>query len=158
MEEPQRIADQLYRAYEGDAWHGPSVFALLHEVHATQATTHPLPQTHSIWEIVLHLITWNDVIVRRLQGEACDPTPQEDWPPVPEPQETAWQQTKEHLLQSYRRLHRAVLQLPSGHLEATTPGKPYANYVLLHGALQHALYHAGQVALLRKAAVHEGDG
>jgi hypothetical protein len=31
-------------------------------------------------------------------------------------------------------------------------GKPYDYYVLLHGALQHTLYHAGQIAMVRRLA------
>jgi uncharacterized damage-inducible protein DinB len=29
---------------------------------------------------------------------------------------------------------------------------PYNIYVLLHGVLQHTLYHAGQIAMLRRLA------
>jgi len=35
-------------------------------------------------------------------------------------------------------------------LEEITPGTSYSNYVLLHGVIQHDLYHAGQIALLKK--------
>jgi uncharacterized damage-inducible protein DinB len=35
-------------------------------------------------------------------------------------------------------------------LEAIVPGTQYSNYVLLHGVIQHNLYHAGQIALLKK--------
>src|SRR5438270_4731017 len=58
--ESLRIADQLHRAFEGDAWHGPCLRELLSGVTAKQAWTHPLPQGHSIWELVLHI----DIYVR----------------------------------------------------------------------------------------------
>jgi hypothetical protein len=31
------------------------------------------------------------------------------------------------------------------------PGTEYSVYFMLHGVIQHDLYHAGQIALLKKA-------
>jgi len=36
MTEVERIVDQAQRAFEGDAWHGPSLMAILEGVTATQ--------------------------------------------------------------------------------------------------------------------------
>src|SRR6267378_3569421 len=38
MKETDRIVDQLRRAYEGEAWHGPSVREVLEGVTASQAS------------------------------------------------------------------------------------------------------------------------
>ena len=35
-------------------------------------------------------------------------------------------------------------------LDALVPGYDYSYYVMLHGAVQHTLYHAGQIAILKK--------
>ena len=53
MSEIKRINDQLKRAFEGTAWHGPSVSEVLAGVTAEQAAAHPIAGAHSIWEIVL---------------------------------------------------------------------------------------------------------
>jgi len=50
MTEIERILDQLKRAYEGNAWHGPSVREALNGVTPEQAAAHPLSGAHSIWE------------------------------------------------------------------------------------------------------------
>ena len=55
MSELDRIRNQFRRAFEGEAWHGPSVLALLDGVTAQQAAAYPIPGAHSIWELVLHL-------------------------------------------------------------------------------------------------------
>ena len=50
MTEIERISNQLKRAFEGEAWHGPAVLQVLKEVTATQAAAKPIPKAHSIWE------------------------------------------------------------------------------------------------------------
>lgn len=58
MTEIQRIVDQLNRAFEGEAWHGPAVMDILEGITAQQAAARPFNGTHSIWEIVLHIAAW----------------------------------------------------------------------------------------------------
>ena len=66
MTEVDRIRDQFRRAFEGEAWHGPSVLALLDGVTAQQAAAHPIPGAHSIWELTLHIAAWERACLRRL--------------------------------------------------------------------------------------------
>ena len=66
--EPALIADQLRRAFEGDAWHGPALLELLQDLDAATAAAKPLPEVHSIWELVLHIAAWDDAACRRLSG------------------------------------------------------------------------------------------
>ena len=49
------LTEQLRRAFDGDAWHGPAVLELLADVDAATAAARPLPNVHSIWELVLHI-------------------------------------------------------------------------------------------------------
>jgi uncharacterized damage-inducible protein DinB len=150
--ECDRIADQLFRMIEGDAWHGPPVSALLADVPADVAASHPIPGAHSIWELVHHMAAWAAIARRRLGGEIVQVTPVEDWPPVEVTTPAAWTVATQALERSHADLRRAVLALGDGHLEDRTPGKPHSLYVLLHGIVQHTGYHAGQVAVIKRAA------
>jgi hypothetical protein len=56
-----------------------------------------------------------------------------------------------------RRVHEelvaAVAALADSRLDEIVPGKEgayYTFYYMLHGVVQHELYHAGQIALLKK--------
>ena len=152
MSEIQRIEDQLRRAFEGNAWHGPAVRELLADVTAAQAAGRPLPTAHSIWEIVLHMATWERVVYRRLQGETVVNLPMEqDWPPVRDSSEAAWHQAVRDLEQANHDLRAAIAQLTEARLADMAPGKDHSVYVMLHGIIQHDLYHAGQIAILKKA-------
>ena len=152
MSEIRRIEDQLRRAFEGEAWHGPALLTLLRTLTAAQAAARPLPGAHSIWEIVRHISVWEDVVRRRLEGEEItDLPPEQDWPLVPEPGEAAWKETRGELEARHRALRQAILGLEESRLGETVRGKNHSVYVMLHGVVQHDLYHAGQVALLRRA-------
>ena len=67
--EPALIAEQLRRAFDGDAWHGPALLELLQDVDAALAAAKPSPEVHSIWELVLHVAVWDAAACRRLSGE-----------------------------------------------------------------------------------------
>jgi len=91
MTEIERIADQLRRAHEGEAWHGPALNEILKGVTAEAAARRPIASAHSIWEIVLHVGVWESVVRRRLSGEVIgDLPPEQDWPAVRETSEGAW--------------------------------------------------------------------
>ncbi len=90
MSERERIADQLRRAMEGDAWHGPALRELLKGVSSEMAATTPIAGAHSIWEVILHIAAWTEAVRRRLQGDPARLTPEEDWPTVGERTDEAW--------------------------------------------------------------------
>ena len=152
IQEISRIADQLKRAFEGEAWHGPAVLELLDGMNARAAAAKPVPGAHSIWEILLHIAAWDGAIRRRMGGQALQLPPEQDWPPVNDTSETAWRKAVEDAKQRHAELIEAVLAMPEYRFPAQVPGKDYDFYHMLHGAVQHELYHAGQIALLKKAA------
>src|ERR1700694_6011762 len=92
MTEIERILDQLKRAYEGSAWHGPSVREVLAGVTAQQAHARPLQNAHSIWELVHHIAVWENVGRRRLEGDRAEIniSSPADWPPADEVSDAAW--------------------------------------------------------------------
>lgn len=150
--EVTRLEDQLKRALEGEAWHGPSVLELLAGVSAAQAASHPVAGAHSIWELVLHVASDYDLVLRRLAGDGHPLTAAEAWPACPAPTEENWQRTVRELTQGSEKLRRAVRDFPEERLdELLVPEAPYTAYTQFIGVTQHNLYHAGQIALLKRA-------
>jgi uncharacterized damage-inducible protein DinB len=153
MRETARIADQLRRAFSGDAWHGDSLMEILDGVTAAQAAARAIPHAHTIWELVLHIAAWDGAVRRRLGGEAVDLSDEQNFPPVLDTSESAWRKTLEHVRQVHGELIQAVSESPDTRLAEQVPGKQGAHYnfyYMLHGVVQHELYHAGQIALLKK--------
>ena len=152
MTEVKRILDQLKRSFEGEAWHGPSVREVLANVDAEKASKHPIPAAHSIWEITLHIAAWQHFVCKRLQGEHFEATPEQDWPLTSASNDDAWQDTLNHLESGYQKLLTEVMKLSDEDLDKfIVPGKEYNYYFMIHGVIQHNLFHAGQIAMLKKA-------
>ncbi len=146
------IADQLHRAFYGDAWHGPALMELLADVDAGTAAAKPVPDAHSIWELVLHVEVWDGAMLRRLEGKRFQPTGVDNFPLVPpKPTQAAWRKTVALLRRTHDLLVRTVAGLDGARLEERVPGKRYNFRFMLHGVMQHELYHAGQIAILKKA-------
>ncbi len=146
------IAEQLRREFEGDAWHGPAVLELLLDVDAAMAAALLLPNVHGIWELLLHVEVWDAVALRRLDGEKFQPEGTANFPLVPKlASEAAWHKAVARAKRTHDRLVKTVAGLPESRLRDRVPGKKYDFYFMLHGIAQHELYHAGQIAILKKA-------
>jgi len=151
LQEIGRIVDQLERAFDGRAWHGPSVMKLLSGVEADEAAARPLEGRHTIWELVLHIAAWDDVVRRVLMGEKMvSLSGEEDWPPVGSTGEAAWRQDADDLRRVHKELVEALSEFSEARLDDTVPGASFSFYTMLHGVVQHDLYHAGQMAILRR--------
>jgi uncharacterized damage-inducible protein DinB len=153
MSETARIADQLRRAFRGEAWHGDSLLEILNGVAAAQAAARHIPHAHTIWELVLHVAAWDGAVRRRLAGQAVTLTDDLNFPPVRDTSEAAWRKAVEHVRRVHDELIQAVSEFPDTRLAEQVPGMQgahYTYYYMLHGAVQHELYHAGQIALLKK--------
>ena len=155
MSEVERIRNQFQRAFDGEAWHGPSVRQLLDGVTAAQAAAHPIPGAHSIWELTLHIAAWEDACRRRLEGDPAQLADDENFPPITDTSETAWEDSKRKLSAVHNRLLEAIAAVDDTRLEQPIMASaeiPFSStYVTLHGGVQHSLYHAGQIAILKKA-------
>ena len=152
MKEVERITDQLQRAFEGHAWHGPSVREVLSGITAEQAAKRIIPAAHTIWEITLHIAAWKSIVRRRIAGEPShEIPPEEDWPAVGAATETAWNRTLQELELEHKSLRNSLEGLTDERLSEIPKGAAPSLYVFLHGVVQHDIYHAGQIALLKKA-------
>jgi hypothetical protein len=69
---------------------------------------------------------------------------------VTDTSEAAWAKAREDLESGHDELQQGMARLTDGQLVQTVLGQNYTVYVMLHGVIQHALYHAGQIALLKK--------
>ena len=150
-ESVDRIRDQYQRAWDGDAWHGPPLAELLGSITPQVSQWRPPVGAHSIQQLASHIAFWLDAAHRRLNGETYLPD-SGDWD-VPAAEN--WDGTVARLRKTYQSLVDAIAAAPAARLRDPVAGKPYDVYVLLHGALQHTLYHAGQIAMMRRLA--EGD-
>lgn len=150
MGEKRRILDLLDRAYRAKAWHGPALLETLDGVSAPLASRRRAKGGHTIWELVEHVATWNEVVAKRLRGESPRVTPEYNFPPMPKPSPAAWKRTLRRLARSQSKFRSAVAAFPEAKLGRRRPKVDHTWNVLIHGQIQHQLYHAGQIAMLRR--------
>ncbi|MDB5310038.1 MAG: hypothetical protein JWO38_4240 [Gemmataceae bacterium] len=154
----------LDEGYDKKAWHGPNLRGGLRRVDAATATFRPGPGRHTIWEHALHAAYWKYTVRRRLTGESRGSFPLRgsDWFARPDPAvhpddwDTAWKADLALLDDTHRRLRAAVEQLDPKALEAVPKGARLSNLRTLFGIALHDVYHAGQIALLKRLAVGAG--
>ena len=133
-------------------WHGPALADLVGDVTAEQAAARPVPGAHSIWELVLHVSSWTEIVRERLVGSAkSEPTPEEDWPPVRDQSAAAWRAAVERLKEAHRELAADVAQLDDSMLIGRVPGREHSVLAMIHGVVEHDAYHGGQIAILKRA-------
>src|SRR4029077_6686936 len=139
MSEISRILDQMDRAIDGEAWHGPALNQLLEGITAEQASMHPVRGAHSIWEIVNHLAAWNRIVHRRFAGTPVDVTPEMDLPPVGGVGGGEWAGALEKLRENRAKFRAAVAQVRDEELLTPPAGTEWSRYATLHGVVQHDL-------------------
>ena len=158
MREAERLADLVERVVEGDPWHGSNVVSVLAGLSARDAAAHVLPGAHSIWELVVHMTGWTREVHARLDGAPAAEPAAGDWPAVDEVTPAAWQAAVATLVHSHRTLAAAiravddrVLDSPVTDHRDAAAGTGLSRYLTLHGLVHHTTYHAGQIALLKRA-------
>ena len=159
MSEAENIAALLEEAYFGEpghngvAWHGESVNTIIQGIDPEHAVR-KLPGTnHSIWEIVLHIIQWDEICVRRLKGEVVNMTTGDpgDWPDLPKTLDAAnWRRTLDRLKQAQQAMILCARNISQSGLAERVPGTNWNAYLMLHGTLHHDLQHAGQISVLKR--------
>ena len=152
--ECNRIAHQLASTIDGEAWYGNSLRQILKDVTAKQAQAHPIPNAHSIWELLYHIDAWVKFALGAMDGTPIPAWPampvELDWPPIPDLSESAWKRAVESFFSNHLSLIERIKAFPDERLETIVPGRTYNFYRLFQSTTQHAVYHAGQIALLKK--------
>ena len=139
----------LAEGYGPGAWHGADLKAALADVSEAAAFKRPAASRHSIAEIALHHAFCTRTVRERLTGKTPEPFILEgdDWFALPDPSKLTWQQLANAVEVEQRRLADAVAAIENGQPSALA-AEEQINLVL--GITCHAVYHAGQVQLVKK--------
>jgi uncharacterized damage-inducible protein DinB len=152
MTETQRILEHYDRTMHGDAWHSYPVWQVLEGISVEKAAMRPLANAHSIWEIVGHMAFWEEVAARRLGGLRAGLEEDRNFSAMPEATEVNWQKTLDQFRASNQAFREALQKLDPARLNELSAAGKRSFYEEAHGLIEHSVYHAGQIALLAKAA------
>ncbi len=151
MNEIQQLVQHYDQTMSGVAWYGDPVWKILEGIDAECAAAQLIPMTHTIWQLVMHMEFWERVAVRRFSGPvSSDEQDPSNFPATPAPDEKQWQKALEGLRASNREFRDAISRLDPAGLDNNTPGGQHSFRYELVGVIEHHIYHAGQIALLKK--------
>lgn len=151
MSEIDRILHRYDEVLRGPAWHGDPMWQILEGISVETAAARAVPEAHTIWEIVMHMIFWEEVATERLAGGRAGLVQERNFPPMPEHTEEAWRKTLDQLRASNRSFREALSQLDAAKLDDLSAAGKRTFYDEAHGLIEHHIYHLGQIALLKKA-------
>jgi uncharacterized damage-inducible protein DinB len=154
----QHIIRLLKETYEGDPWHGRSIKSLLSEVTPHIGLKKPNAASHSIAELVYHMVTWREFTISRLrpeEGKDMQYFEENDWRPLDLDDIQTWQKGLELLDESQQRLVDLLEEFQDSILAEKVSERKYNFKILLYGVAQHDIYHVGQIAYINKLLAGE---
>jgi uncharacterized damage-inducible protein DinB len=157
MTTSEKLQQKLQNVLSGDPWYGNNVYSIIEQVTFEAAFEKPPGAAHTIAGIVLHMLSWTEEVLDRLNGKAPGLPLSGDWPDTGSPDEEKWQNYVNDLKLVNVNLSAAIGNFPeeqwnepvSGEREPSLgTGVTYEG--LISGLIQHHVYHAGQIAILNR--------
>jgi hypothetical protein len=148
--EARLLTRVLDEGYGPGAWHGPDLKAALGEVSPRVAFWRPSSERHNLAEVALH----HAFCARSVRGQLSGTTPEpfvlegEDWFALAGPERLAWPQIHAAVESEQTKLATFVADLAAGRTLSRLSEAERFNLVL--GITCHAVYHAGQIQLLKR--------
>ena|SRR5690349_1526461 len=149
--ELDRIRRQIEKTFDKQPWYGTSMKGILKEIDPD--IVHRKVGPHSIIMLLLHMIAWRRYATKRLLGDDGFKVTDEMNFPEPAPTRENWTKALKDLDVSQKELLVALDTFKVDRLDELVPAAShkYTWYTLLHGIIQHDVYHLGQIALAKKA-------
>jgi len=150
--EIQSIIKDLHTILDGDPWFGRPVYSILREIHPVIVYTRPGGNSHSLIELLYHIITWAEFTVKRLEkDQEADMKAFEemDWRLI-DPHTHTWSNALEQFKTAHDRIMELLADKDDLFLKEKVDHRDYNFRFLLNGLIQHDIYHLAQIAYAKK--------
>lgn len=150
--EVQSIIADLGNTLDGAPWFGRPVYALLREVDDSIAFKRPVTGSHSLIDLLYHMLTWSQFSLDRLSKAKIDDMnafDKTDWREI-DPEIHNWDEGLAELIATHQQIIAILQTKDDAFLNEPVEYRSYDFRYLLKGLVQHNIYHAGQVAFLKK--------
>lgn len=143
--------------FHGGAWHGPSLLELTKGLSVKQAS-YSAGNVHTIAEIIYHVTSWRIFALKKMQGDEEYVIEDEklNWGNIGKVDQFELETLMMELTLSHDELMKELETKDDLFLQNVVPGAEYNFNTLLNGVIHHDLYHAGQIAILKKLALKGG--
>jgi hypothetical protein len=140
----------LTEGYGTGAWHGADLKAALGDVTPALAFWRPAAGRHNIAEIALHHAYCARAVRGQISGQPPEPFPLdgEDWFDLADESALSWPRIVTAVETEQQRLGEVVAGIEGGKMKSALADAERFNLVL--GITCHAIYHAGQIQLIKR--------
>ncbi|OJJ21113.1 hypothetical protein BKI52_11125 [marine bacterium AO1-C] len=152
----QYLIDQLQAVQNGKLWVGANYTLKLNQIDEQQVFTRPLPNLHSVAEIISHLTLWRTETILKIRtgkGSKTDDCP-ENWLPNYQLIAIGWRKIRSNYEESLVEIIRLLTDKEDRFLQEkyydTDFKGDYPFAFVLNGMLHHDLYHLGQLGIIIK--------
>lgn len=150
--EVQSIIRNLENTLDGQPWFGRPLYALLREVDPAIAFKRLSENSHSLIELLYHMLTWAEFTLKRIEKDDrfdLDAFEKLDWRTI-DPTVHDWDDTLAAFIATHQLIVALLQTKDDPFLKEIVDYRPYNFRFLLNGLIQHNIYHAGQIAYLHK--------
>jgi hypothetical protein len=140
----------LKEGYGPGAWHGADMKAAVADIDKMLAYWRPGADRHNIAEIATHHAYVVRSVRSQLSGQPSEPFVMsgEDWFEIPGETTLSWRAIQDALESEHARIEELVEAIESG--RAASPLSEAERVDLVLGVTCHAVYHAGQIQLIKR--------
>ena len=149
------LLDGLAEAFEGHAWHGPTLRSSIKGVGVDEALWRPGKGRNCIWELVTHAAYGKYLVASRLEPDVEREFGRKlakSWfPRLPETADAkAWRADRQLLDDWHAALLEVCRRVPDKRLREKRMQSRFTLAQEVRGLALHDVYHAGQIRLLRR--------
>lgn len=143
---------QLKDVQNGMTWYDDNIEKKINSIPEPQAFVRPLPEIHSVAELVSHMLVWRRDTIGKLKGQASNITVEspENWKSNEELKLIGLDKLKQDLSDSQEELVNYLSDKDDQYLTETMYQEEFSLKYLVEGLLHHDLYHLGQIGITIK--------
>jgi uncharacterized damage-inducible protein DinB len=152
MEELNSIITRMKDTFDGAPWYGKAVMKVLQEVDPSKVYIKPNDNSHSLIELLYHMLTWENFTLEQLQeSDKLNPEAYQllDWRET-NPEIHTWNTGIAELTAAHNKIIELLENASESVLNRSVRFRDYDMRYLLKGLIEHNIYHAGQIAYLQK--------
>jgi uncharacterized damage-inducible protein DinB len=151
----EKLEKELTNVLSGHPWYGSPIYNILGKITFESAYEKPSPAAHNVAEILLHVLSWTEEVMDRMNGMTASVPSSGDWPPTGAPDEKKWADWIEDIKLANVNLIKIIRDFPEEQwdelIDDQRGSEPVTTYSeMIYGFIQHQIYHTGQIALLVK--------
>jgi uncharacterized damage-inducible protein DinB len=147
----KNIIRQLNEIHDGALWFDECFRNKIDKLTDDEALTRPIPQIHSVAELVSHCLAWRKECMLRFKDLRTElMNSPDDWKNNIELSKAGWTELKNSFYESRTELIHLIENQDDTFLEKINPVSDCTYHYLIEGIIHHDLYHLGQIGITIK--------